>query len=554
MALFALFSHHNKHKQNMHLFQRSRLRQRILLINLTVLIIPIIGVMWAGTYRQSLIENELKSLQSEAEIYATALAEGALIPDSQSWTKFNIPSSQYLLRRMVASSSNVHARLWNYDGKAILDSRIIANPNKIYTEKLREISFYSQTKYKINNFFYRQTLHLAWLFSNLYNLPIASYPEPPYAVETFPEVQSSLFGETHHVIRRSLDKDYTLQLSVSVPIQRYKRVYGSLQLIRNSQAIDTALATLYKRLFLIFLLATIMMIILSFWLASTIAKPLYKLTIAANYIRTQKDRKGEIPDLSHRKDEIGQLSTNLRAMTNALWQRMDAIESFAADVSHELKNPLTSLKSAVETLQIAQKPEQIERLKTIINQDVGRLNRLITDISDASRLDAELSRAHAQIVDFKKLSLDIYKLYKTTTTAEKELSFEFSDLTVTKDILVKANEDRLTQIIRNLISNAISFSPKQGKITLTLQEMNKNITLDISDEGPGIAPQALEKIFQRFYTERPPSESFGHHSGLGLSISRQIALNYNGRLTAANRSDGKTGAVFRLTLPLMKIT
>lgn len=548
MAFLSLFSRHKK-EQSPYIFKRSRLRRRIFAINLAVLIVPIIGVMWAGTYRQSLIESELKSLQSEANLYATALAESALIIESTSWTKFDIPSSQYLLRRMVSASSNVHARLWNYDGKAILDSRVIANPNRVHTEKLREIGFFSQVQHDLNNFLYKQFLHLAWLFSNLHSLPITSYPAPPYAIETFPEVQSSLHGETQHMVRRSINKDYTLQLSVAVPVQRYKRVYGSLQLMRSSETIDQALATLYKRLFIIFLLAAIVMTILSFWLAYTIAKPLYKLTQAANYIRTHKDRKGEIPDLSHRKDEIGQLSSNLRSMTEALWQRMDAIESFAADVSHELKNPLTSLKSAVETLQFAKKPEQTEKLKKIINQDVGRLNRLITDISDASRLDAELSRTQGEIIDFKKLTLDIYNLYKET--ADKNIHFIFSDLSSSDNIFIKANGDRITQIIRNLISNAISFSPPQGQITLSLHIKASHICLDIQDEGPGIAPHALEKIFERFYTERPKAESFGNHSGLGLSISRQIAQNYNGNLTASNRNDGQTGAIFHLSLPLI---
>lgn len=549
MAFLSLFSRHKKEYPRS-IFKHSRLRQRILAINLAVLIIPIIGVMWAGTYRQSLIESELSSLQSEANLYATALAESALFVDSTSWTKFDIPSSQYLLRRMVTASSNVHARLWNYDGKAILDSRVIAGPNRVHTEKLREIGFMSQLKHDFNNFLYRQFLHLAWLFSNLHNLPITNYASPPYNIDNFPEVEASLYGESQPMVRRSINKDYSLQLSVAVPVQRYKRVYGSLQLMRSSEAIDQALAILYKRLFIIFLLATIMMIILSFWLAHTIAAPLYKLTNAANYIRTHKDRKGEIPDLSHRKDEIGQLSTNLRSMTEALWQRMDAIESFAADVSHELKNPLTSLKSAVETLQFAKKAEQTEKLKTIINQDVGRLNRLITDISDASRLDAELSRSQGEIIDFKKLSLDIYNLYKETITAENHIHFEFIDLTASCDIFVKANGDRITQIIRNLISNAISFSPPQSQITLTLKIKASDICLDIQDEGPGIAEHALEKIFERFYTERPKAEAFGNHSGLGLSISRQIAQNYNGSLTASNRKDGKTGAIFHLILPL----
>ncbi len=531
-------------------FQRFNLRKRILLINWAVLIVPVIGVLWSSPYRQSLIESELNSLQAEAEIYASAFAEGLLTPDHQGLAQFDRSISQHLLRQIAASSGNVHAHLWNQEGKAILDSRTTTNP--IYTEELYKMDSLSQMQSNLDNFIHKQLLNLAWLFSDINQLPIAFYPDRlPLELNSFPEVQAALTGEPQKIIRRSANRDYTLQLSVSVPIQQYKRVYGSLQLIRNSRAIDNALADLYKRLFLIFLMAKIAMAILSFWLSSTIASPLYNLTTAANYIRENKNRKGILPDFSHRTDEIGQLSANLRAMLEALWKRMDAIEAFADDVSHELKNPLTSLKSAVETLDRAQTPEQVHKLKQIINQDVGRLNRLITDISNASRLDTELSRTHANDFDFKKLTFDIHSLYRETYR-QKSISFVFIDFTPYKKIVIKADDGRIMQVIRNLIGNAISFSPAGGIITSSLKIHNNFVMLEIMDEGPGIAEHALEKIFHRFYTERPKSESFGNHSGLGLSISLQIVQNYNGSLIAFNRKDGKTGAVFRLSLPFIR--
>lgn len=545
-----LFSKLKRKPETQYLFKASALRRRILLINLVVLVVPILGIMWAGTYRQSLINNEINALKIEAELFAAALAEGSLQPSTENWTNFDLPASQYLLRRMV-TSSNVRARLWNYDGKALLDSRVIGNPNIIKTNKLASLSYYGHTKESIKIWYNRQIRRLAWSFSNVSLLPAAINSIPPYQIDDFSEVQTSLSGENSGIVRRSLNSDYTLQLSVSAPIQRYKRVYGAIQLMRGSEQIDEALISLYNRLFIIILIALAVTTILSFWLASTIAKPIHKLASAANYIRTSKNRKGEIPDLSRRKDEIGELSINLREMTEALWERMDVIEAFAADVSHELKNPLTSLKSAVETLQYAQKPEQIKRLKEIIDQDVDRLNRLITDISDASRLDAELSRASTEIIDFKNMVQNIYNLYATTGVSDKDITFKLIDETKQKELFVAAHEERIIQVIRNILGNAISFAPDESQITLKLSQDKKEVILDVIDEGPGIPDGAYEKIFQRFYTERPKSESFGNHSGLGLAISRQIAETYKGHLTAHGREDEQTGALFKLRLPLL---
>ncbi|MFV0432280.1 MAG: stimulus-sensing domain-containing protein [Alphaproteobacteria bacterium] len=543
------FSRLRQQPETTQIFKASGLRRRILLINLAVLVVPIVSIMWATTYRQSLINNEIHALKIEAEVFAAALAEGSVTPSATNWTSFDLPASQYLLRRMVRSS-NVRARLWNHDGKALLDSRVIGRAAIIETNKLAALSYLGRNKEKFKKWYNHQIRRIAWSFSNISALPVAINSVPPYVIDDYSEVQSSLSGENSAIVRRSLNDDYTLQLSVSAPVQRYKRVYGAVQLMRGSEQIDAALISLYNRLIIIFLITFAITAILSFWLAFTIASPIHKLTYAANYIRHSKNRKGEIPDLSRRKDEIGQLSTDLRAMTQTLWDRMDAIEAFAADVSHELKNPLTSLKSAVETLQLAKKPEQIERLKKIIDQDVDRLNRLITDISDASRLDAELSRSTAAIVDFKKLVSDIHNLYTTTGVVHKNIHFTLKDDTKLKELFVAADSDRLTQIIRNLIGNAISFAPDNSEILLKLKQAKNIIYLDIIDDGVGIPEAAFEKIFQRFYTERPKSESFGNHSGLGLAISRQIAETYHGSLTAHKREDDKSGALFRLTLPL----
>jgi two-component system sensor histidine kinase ChvG len=291
-------------------------------------------------------------------------------------------------------------------------------------------------------------------------------------------------------------------------------------------------------------------VLLSLYLASTIAWPIHRLADAADRVRRAKGRQVKIPDLSHRKDEIGDLSGSLRDMTEAVWKRMDAIERFAADVSHEIKNPLTSLRSAVETVARIDDPAQQRRLMTIILDDVQRLNRLITDISDASRIDAEMSRAEAEPVSMRELLTAIADIYGATAEPDApqiEVIAREGD-----SLMVLGMEGRLGQVLRNLVSNAVSFSPPGGTITLTGWREHGRVLVTVEDNGPGIPPDKLKAIFERFYSERPEGEKFGQHSGLGLSISHQIVEAHGGTLTADNMLDPDghvRGACFTIDLP-----
>jgi two-component system sensor histidine kinase ChvG len=247
---------------------------------------------------------------------------------------------------------------------------------------------------------------------------------------------------------------------------------------------------------------------------------------------------------------VGELSGALREMTTALWQRMDAIERFAADVAHEIKNPLTSLRSAVETVARTDDPAQQRRLMGIILDDVQRLDRLISDISDASRLDAELSRAEMESVDIGDMLRALVGIHQATASAETprvEL-----DVASFQNLLVTGIEGRLAQVWRNVLSNAVSFSPPDGTIRIAAARERDRVRVTVADEGPGIPPGKLEAIFERFYSERPPGEKFGTHSGLGLSISKQIVEAHGGRITAENRTDPDgtvVGAQFTVLLP-----
>jgi two-component system sensor histidine kinase ChvG len=258
-----------------------------------------------------------------------------------------------------------------------------------------------------------------------------------------------------------------------------------------------------------------------------------------------------IPDLSRRADEIGDLSGALREMTEALWQRLDAIERFAADVAHEIKNPLTSLNSAVETVQRVTDPTQRAKLLAIVADDVRRLDRLISDISDASRLDAELSRAETGPIDLARMLATLVEAHAATRASETAPRLVLDAASGAAGI-VSGIEGRIAQVFGNLIANAVSFSPPGGAIRLNLIEQGDGIVVTVEDDGPGLPEGKLEAIFDRFYSERPKGEKFGTHSGLGLSISKQIVEAHGGSICAENRlgPDGRVaGARFIVRLP-----
>jgi two-component system sensor histidine kinase ChvG len=286
-------------------------------------------------------------------------------------------------------------------------------------------------------------------------------------------------------------------------------------------------------------------VILSLLLAGTIAGPLRRLSEAAEKVQTSMRSRAEIPDFSHRTDEVGHLSRALRSMTSALYNRIEAIERFAADVAHELKNPLTSLRSAVETLPRARRAEDRERLTAIIQHDVRRLDRLISDISNASRLDAELARESAGRVDVEKLC-------ETVVAIQRDLAApRCVDVVMLRRgrrfaAVAVGHDSRLAQVFNNLIDNAISFSPPGGTVEVAIATSDSRIVATIADEGPGIRGD-ITRIFQRFYTDRPDGEHFGDHSGLGLAICRQIIDAHQGTISAANRTD-RSGAIFTVSL------
>ncbi|MBV9522665.1 MAG: HAMP domain-containing histidine kinase, partial [Alphaproteobacteria bacterium] len=335
-------------------------------------------------------------------------------------------------------------------------------------------------------------------------------------------------------------------------VQRYKQVLGAVMLSVGSASLEEAVRAVRLDILKVFLVALTVTVCLSLYLAGTIARPVRRLAAAAERVRRGHGRQITIPDFSARQDEIGDLSRAFREMTRALWQRMDATERFAADVAHEIKNPLTSLRSAVETAARIEDPAKQRRLLAIVQEDVERLDRLISDISDASRLDSELSRVEHAPVALDRMLETLVELHDATAMPDAPRLHLVVSGEAREGFTVPGVEGRLVQVFRNLIANAVSFSPPGGTIELALQREPDAVLVTIADDGPGIPEAKLAAIFDRFYSERPAGEKFGTHSGLGLSISKQIVEAHRGRIRAENRRDpdGRiAGARFVVRLP-----
>lgn len=523
---------------------QSPLTRRILALNILAIAIPVVGLLYLDNYRQSLIQSELELLKTEAKLFSGALAASGVVTGPLGDERLLPETTRQTVRRLV-DVSQTRARLFAPDGAMIADSFLLSGPGGVVEmQPLPPLN-------ADDSFIWRTILGLYdWVVERL----PSGDPLPPYtesavqSAQDYDEVKKALDGEIATAVRDA--GNGRMILSVAVPVQRYRQVLGALFLSKPGDSVEATLRDTRLTVLGVFGVALSVTVLLSLYLASTIAWPIHRLAEAADRVRRNKGRQVKIPDLSRRKDEIGDLSGALRDMTEAVWKRMDAIERFAADVSHEIKNPLTSLRSAVETVARIDDPAQQRRLMGIILDDVQRLNRLITDISDASRVDAEMSRADAEPVALRDLLRAIADIYAATAKPDSpriEIAARADD-----PLSVLGAEGRLGQVLRNLVANAVSFSPPGGLITLSARRQPGRILIAIEDEGPGIPPDKLKAIFERFYSERPQGEKFGTHSGLGLSISKQIVEAHGGTLTAENRTaaDGRVrGARFLIDLP-----
>ncbi len=517
----------------------SALTRRIIFFNAFALVVFVTGVFWVQSNRSGLVNERIAGIQDQALIVAGALAEYTAVAEDRS---IDLNTAEPLLRQLI-TPTRLRARIYSNKGTLLTDSRFLLARNVVTTEELppasssnRVIAFFQQVGTEIHNF-YDGLLGIRPLAQ------IEPYFEGGKDGRVYHEVVNAMTGDTANAVR--VNEQNRLVISVAVPIRRFGTHYGVLMLTTESGDIDAILKGERLALIQVSLFAVVALLLSSLYLASFIAEPIRTLAAAAERVRRGRSGHETIPTFSERQDEIGELSDSLAAMTRALYDRIDAIESFAADVAHELKNPLTSLRSAVEMLERTPPGEQRERLVAVIRNDVKRIDRLITDISDASRLDAELSRAQTETLDLAKLLETIADIYNGMELKRGvKVDFVRAGDGPAK---VQGLDDRLGQVFRNLIDNAVSFSPENGRVRVTVTPGEREVRASIEDEGPGIPPDDVEKIFNRFYTERPPEHGFGRNSGLGLAIARQIVESHDGRIWAENKETH--GARFTVLLP-----
>ena len=531
----------------------SSLTWRIVTLNLVALAVLVTGIVYLNQWRAGLIDARIQSLRVQGEIIAAAIAASATVDsdviqvDPERLLQLKLgggaplsyfdPTLEFpinpervapLLRNLV-TPTRTRARIYDQSGFMILDSASIYSRGEVIRSGKEAESAGD------------------WWTTVLRWVPGDDFP--PYQEfgasegKRYPEVAAALNGAPADVVR--VDADNQLVISVAVPVQRLRATVGVLLLSTQPGEIDSIVASERWGVLRIALVAAAVTIILSLLLASTIAGPLRRLSEAAEKVQTSITSREEIPDFSYRTDEVGHLSRALRSMTSSLYNRIEAIERFAADVAHELKNPLTSLRSAVETLPRAKREEDRERLNAIIQHDVRRLDRLISDISNASRLDAELARESADRVDFEKL-VDAMVSIQRDLAASRNVNVVLEERQGSNPAVTLGHDSRLAQVINNLIDNAVSFSPEGGTVSVAIHTTDREIVTTVTDEGPGIRGD-ISRIFQRFYTDRPDGEHFGDHSGLGLAISKQIIDAHRGTITATNRRD-RSGAIFTITL------
>jgi two-component system sensor histidine kinase ChvG len=536
----------------------SSLTRRIVVLNLIGLAILVSGILYLNQFRAGLIDAKVQSLLTQGEIIARAIAASAGVDnnefqvdpeklleaevgqagpgdDSAAFSNalgFTIdPERAAPILRPLVKPTGSRARIYNRDGALILDSDTFYSRGQVLRYDLPPPD--SAEPDALTKFWHAVTTRMR------------QYELPPYTEiggangKAYPEVATALTGTSVPIVR--INDKGEIVVSVAVPVQRMRAVLGVLLLSTRGGDIDNIVAAERWSIVRVSLFAGTVTFVLSLILANTIAGPVQKLAVAAERVRHSVKARAEIPDFTDRSDEIGHLSGALRDMTGALYRRIDAIESFAADVAHELKNPLTSLRSATETLPLAKTAESKQRLMEIIQHDVRRLDRLISDISDASRLDAELAREDAEPVAMDELlraTVSLFNDIHRDDTPEVVLDIAYAP--GAHPYQVAGHDSRLHQVIVNLLENAISFSPPGKPVAVVARRIGPDVQIAVEDEGPGIPEENLERVFERFYTDRP-QENFGQNSGLGLNISRQIIVAHGGRLYAENRPAAGAG-------------
>lgn len=503
----------------------SSLGTRILLVNLVAILALAGALFYIEGFRSRLLETREQELLRQGDIMAQFLENQGLEKGSAAILD-------------ISSPRGTRVRLYGVDGQLIADNWTNPDVTRFQLVDPTTAGFRRESAILIDR--------VIDLLTGQEELPPFSEPNFDNADNWDEVTRAASTGNPVTQARQTPDRLVVLQ--AAVPVKAGTSTDAVVLLTVDTPDVIDLVRRERMTSFLVFLVVLLFSLALSAYLARTIVVPLRQLAFAAHKVRLGRQRDVVVPRLPHRRDEIGGLARAVADMTAALRQRIDATEAFAADVAHELKNPLASLRSAVEALGSVKDETARAQLFRLIDEDVRRIDRLITDISAASRLDAELSRTRFQPVDVARLAEGLVAAYTAGGAVRRGVNIG-TRLPPVGDAMVHADADRLAQVLNNLIDNAISFSPKGGCVELSVSRKGADVEIDVIDEGPGVPPEARDAIFERFYSERTEGQDYGQHSGLGLSIARAIVDVLDGRIEVLDRPDGRVGSLFRVTLP-----
>ena len=554
-------------------FVSATLARRIFVSNLLGLLVLLGGMIWLSQHQAWLITAKRESLRVQGEIIAAAIAasatidtdrlifdperlpevEGARLPyrdDAFAAVELSLRPDRVgpVLRRLIQASHNTRARIYGRDGDLIVDhgrvgakvSPAATDPSTPTAERVRVRTFWTKFTARFDGS----------------DLPV--YREIGSANGTsYPEVRLALKGTAPPPMLLLTDEGKQI-VSLAVPIQRRNSTVGALLLSTRPGEIDEILAAERWIIFSLAVMAMLATLMASMMLARTIAGPVRRLSAAAEHVSQSINARADLPDYSGRRDEVGMMADAFKRMTASLYRRIEASEKFAADVAHELKNPLTAARATAESMSYAKTPEQREVLIEQIRGELKRLNRLITDVSNASRLDAELARQKTAPVDVSQVLSGLVDVFKDVNSGGGvAIGLEIDRGTGTDQLVVRGHEGRIGQVATNLLDNAISFAKPGDRVTVSACRVGAEVEIAVVDQGPGMPDDKLEAVFERFYSDRPESDrTRGKNSGLGLSITREIVNAHGGRIWAENRrpvgadpASPPTGARFVVRLP-----
>jgi two-component system sensor histidine kinase ChvG len=500
---------------------RWRLTHRILAVNVFAVAILAGSIFYLDGYRTRLVTDRMEQAEKQARMISHAITVAP-------------PEAREGLLVRLGRDSKTRLRVYSADGAKVMDSWKGSPP----TYSLRDPASEPWTK------------DVARAMDNALDTIVGrSQPPPliepaPDRLQAWPEAANALrSGRALTDLRRA--PEGTAYVSAAAPTQI--GAPSVLLLTTNARDVRRVVRDERSTLLIVLLGVLLLSVLLSLFLARTIARPLRRLAVAAQRVRLGRAREVNVPRLPRRNDEIGTLARALHDMTHSLRYRIDATEAFAADVTHELKNPLASLRSAVDSLERVEDPELRARLIDVVRSDVGRLDRLIVDIAEVSRLDAELTRARFEPIDLARLIDEMLPTWEERA-ARVGATLAFARPRIGSAVIM-GEASRLTRAIDNIVDNAITFSPPDGLIEIGAVGVDADVVLSVEDEGPGVPGNVREAIFNRFHSIRPEGEAFGGHSGLGLSIAKAIVDGHDGRICAEDRRDGRPGARFVIRLP-----